>query len=216
MSDPDTRHWLTVAIGVAYSSTDSGWAPPQVIQGWPHHKPSVFNKYPSRVGYNREGQAIDWGTCSLSREKLIPEKEFKLFLDPSFCEGPEDGLTHENAVKHYINYMTKLNGYINDILMQRLPRWNEREVEYRFSTPTTWKSPWLTNQLKKWLAEAGFINTSKRRVVFSQTEAEAAAVYVTKYNQVCQAHDSAWNNANKESSNEAIFSWSPTQAELQQ
>lgn len=80
--------------------------------------------------------------------------------------------------------MGELFRHINGVLMTRLPSWEDRNVEYRLSIPTTWKNPRLTARLKSWLVEAGWTNNTKRRVIFSRTEAEAAAVYAAKDDQV--------------------------------
>lgn len=155
-----------------------------MIQRWPDKENGLFNKFPSRVAYNGQDQIVDWGRCNSSKDIHSLEREFKLYLDASFSPEGSDNLSHRMAVKFYIDYMTKLNKHIDETLGQRFALWEKRNVEYRLSIPTTWKDPRLTNQLKVWLAEAGFINTPARRVIFSQSEAEAAAIYVADHYQV--------------------------------
>lgn len=127
---------------------------------------------------------MDWGTCKSARNVYVEEKEFKLFLNPLYPDAAQGGFEHDKAVKNYIYYMGELFRHINGILATRLPRWHERNVEYRLSIPTTWKNPQLTAQLRSWLGEAGWTSTTNRKVTFSRTEAEAAAVYAAKDDQV--------------------------------
>lgn len=178
------RARIDLSTGVAFTSADSGWAKPEVIQKWPGRKPGLYSKHPSRVGRDRSGRAVDWGTCNSSREVAVQEKEFKLYLDRLFLDAADSGLSHSKAVKNYVYYMGELFRHINATLMTRIPRWQERKVEYRLSIPTTWKNPQFTAQLKSWLGEAGWTTTTNRRVIFSLTEAEAAAVYAAKDDQV--------------------------------
>lgn len=83
-------------------------------------------------------------------------------------------------MEHYVNYMKELIKHVDHVLEPKFPRWRDRQVEYRFSIPTTWNNPALTTHLMSWLAQAGLTNSSNRKIMFSRTEAEAAAVYVAK------------------------------------
>lgn len=199
--------------GVAHSSQDSGWARPEVIQTWPDRKGGVFSKYPTRVAYDRTGKVIDWGTCSLSDDVHKTAKEFKLQLDPSYQDVPEAVSSHQKAVEHYVNYMRELIKHVDSVLEQRFLNWRDRQVEYRFSIPTTWNNPALTTHLMSWLAQAGLTNTPNRKVIFSRTEAEAAAVYVAQDNEV--SHRGGWltkQKSDRESYKQATLSWLLTPA----
>lgn len=82
--------------------------------------------------------------------------------------------------------MRNLHDYLEWILPKRVWNFTRRQVEYTFSIPTTWKDPRLSARLKDWLWDAGFVDTVNRRVVFSQTEAEAAAVHAATNYEVSQ------------------------------
>jgi hypothetical protein len=129
--------------------------------------------------------AVDWGKCNMTNEEISEEREFKLYLDPTYRDDSEGCPSHAEAVKYYKDYMRALHNHLEQVFQQRVWEWSQCLVEYRFSIPTTWKSARLTSQLKGWLAEAGFADTPSRRVVISQTEAEAAAVYAAKNYDVC-------------------------------
>jgi len=182
--------------GVAWSSADWDWGEPKVIQEWPDVRRRLFNKYPSRVGYNDIDRPVDWGECNNVRVPMRIAREFKLYLDPSFRDDFDGSPTHAEAVTYYQDYMKEIYRYIEDFFSRTVRNWHQRNVEYRFSIPTTWKSPRLTDQLKDWLAAAGFVNSHNRRVLVSQTEAEAAAVYAAKHYEVFYdtAPKSSWTS----------------------
>lgn len=49
-------------------------------------------------------------------------------------------------------------------------------VEYSFSTPTTWTNPAMIASLEKLIKKAGFAGTVNQTVRIALTEAEAAAI----------------------------------------
>lgn len=60
------------------------------------------------------------------------------------------------------------------------PRWRTRHVEFLFSVPTTWETPITIANTERLIKEAGFGNEPGHVARISLTEAEAAAVYVSK------------------------------------
>lgn len=168
--------------GVAYSS-EPEWTEPKVIQRWPGRlvDSETADKVPTQVAYDEHERLIAWGFhCNFIVQEIQLEREFKLYLDPDFPDSYEDRPSHANAVRYYKDYMRSLHGHLESYFRERVPDWEDRNVEFLFSIPTTWKSPRLTAKMENWLEEAGFANSHKRRVKVSQTEAEAAAVYVAK------------------------------------
>jgi hypothetical protein len=167
--------------GVAYSS-EPEWVEPKVIQRWPGLllDSETADKVPTQVGYDERGCLIAWGfECNFKNQEGF-ERDFKLYLDPDYQDVYEGSPSHAEAVKYYKDYMRALKGHLEYHFRNTVPDWEDRNVEFLFSIPTTWKNPRLTAKMEEWLEEAGFANSRRRRVKVSQTEAEAAAVYVAK------------------------------------
>lgn len=167
---------------VAYSIAPE-WARPLCVQSWPgqHHRSQLANKVATQVSYDESDRLTAWGLqCGFEEIATTIEREFKLYLDPGFRDAFAGLPEHHNAVRWYKDYMTSLHDHLDAFFSRTVPDWTQRDVEYLFSTPTTWTSPHLNPMLHSWLVEAGFVNYDNRRLRIAQTEAEAAAVYAAK------------------------------------
>lgn len=140
------------------------------------------DKIKTQVAYDANDKLISFGfQCHWDGQTAtVIEREFKLYLDPTFADNYGGRPYHDNAVRWYTDYMTLLWRYLDAYFRENIPSWDDRNVEILFSIPTTWKSPQLTAQLKTWLHNAGISTSHKRRIDISQTEAESAAVYAAK------------------------------------
>lgn len=151
-----------------------------MIRDWPGQEGSVCSKCPTRIAYDTSGKVVGWGTYTNTPQIHATGKNFKLWLDPDFPDKADTTEAHQKAVEHYVNYMKELFKHVDRELEKRFLHWRDRQVEIRFSIPTTWNNAALTTHLMSWLARAGLTNTPNRRVMFSRTEAEAAAVCVAQ------------------------------------
>lgn len=135
------------------------------------------DKVPTQIGYNSYGEVENWGFHASDGDFIL--KEFYLYLDPYTTYEHDSRLSHEKAVKFYIDFMRCLYQHLEGFFSQSVSEWETRNVEYLFSIPTTWKDPRSTEDLKQWLTEAEFANRHNRRVSIPHTAAEAAAIYAT-------------------------------------
>lgn len=169
---------------VAYSE-EPEWYAPWCIQRWPRplgtDPGKLSNKVITHVGYDEHERLCNWGFLSGADGKRITlEKEFKLYIDPMFWDDNPHRPAHPEAMKFYKDYMTSLHNYIEQFFSQSIVSWHQKNVEYLFSIPTTWKNPNITANLEATLAAAGFANGHNRRVNIYLTEAESAAVNAAK------------------------------------
>lgn len=151
-----------------------------MIRDWPGQEGSVCSKCPTRIAYDTSGKVVGWGTYTNTPQIHATGKNFKLWLDPDFPDKADTTEAHQKAVEHYVNYMGVLTKHLDGELEKRFPNCQDRKIEYRLSIPTTWNKPALPKQLLSWLAQAGLTNSINRKVIFSRTEAEAAALYVAQ------------------------------------
>lgn len=129
----------------------------------------------------RSGHLATWGfTADPHNPDFRIEENFKLFLDPEFRDGSQNAPTLENARQWYIDYLASIYQSINRYFGERIPRWNNKYVEFLFSVPTTWKDPGMIEIMKHLIRSAGFGQNPQHKVDISLTEAEAAGASVAK------------------------------------
>ena len=162
------------------------WTGPWCIQQWPRppntNPRQLDNKVITQVGYDEQNILVNWGFVSGADGALVTiEKEFKLYIDSAFpANNDPTRPSHAEAIRFYTDYMSSLCRYVESFFESSVSSWRQRNVEYLFSIPTTWKNPTLTANLKTILAAAGFSNGYNRRLEIYLTEAEAAAVNAAK------------------------------------
>lgn len=169
---------------VAYSE-EPEWYAPWCVQRWPRPQGTdpgqLSNKVATQVGYDVHERLSNWGfLCVADGNPITLEKEFKLYIDPMFRDDNPTRPSHAEAMKYYRDYMTSLHTYIEQFFSQSIASWHQKNVEYLFSIPTTWKNPTITANLEATLTAAGFANGHNRRVTIYLTEAESAAVNAAK------------------------------------
>jgi hypothetical protein len=137
------------------------------------------------LAYKPEGgKPVSWGfLVDHNRDDLVLQELFKLWLDPGYREEPdsqESGITIQEARASFVDYMRCLYEAILAHFDDTYPRWRTRQVEFLFSVPTTWETPITIANTEGLLREAGFGSEPGHVSKISLTEAEAAAVYVSK------------------------------------
>jgi hypothetical protein len=167
---------------VAYSKGPD-WADPKCIQDWPEVIGNkLANKVATQVGYDASGRPKSWGfLCDGDEPNIRVVECFKLYLDPNFVDRFPNRPSTREAKRYFKDYMTFVYGHVDEFFRNSHPRWDEEQVEFLFSVPTTWKNPNQSAEIERLINEAGFGgDTLLRRVKIAQTEAEAAAIYAAK------------------------------------
>jgi molecular chaperone DnaK (HSP70) len=108
------------------------------------------------------------------------EELFKLYLDPGYRDGFRNAPTLEEARRWFTDFLACVYRSITRYFSETIPRWHTRNVEFVFSVPTTWKDPAKIAETEQLIRNAGFGKEDGHVVEISLTEAEAAAVYVSK------------------------------------
>ena len=167
---------------MAYS-TGPDWHDARIIQNWPGLSGSELrNKVQTVVAYQLGSRNVaSWGflTDVEANDANIFDL-FKLYLDPSFKDQSERPISAIQARACFRDYLRCVRKYVEQMFEETIPYFDEKHVEYVFSTPTTWTSPAMIHQIENSLKEAGFADGHRRRIKMGLTEAEAAAVYASK------------------------------------
>lgn len=160
---------------------------PITIQKWPGKlSTELANKVRTAVAFSQDsGTSFAWGfQCEelqdqgLHTRDVRIEEFFKLHLDPDYHDIHDSAPSTQEAHNWFWNYMNQLYMFIQSWFAEKFPRWDQRNAEFIFSVPTTWKNPAMIAQIERILRDAGFGESPNQRVTISLTEAEAAAVYV--------------------------------------
>ena len=81
----------------------------------------------------------------------------------------------------YQDYFVFLYQYIESKLQMELPsRWEDARIEFIFSVPTTWKPHPTVERFRSITARAGFGRYPNHKSTIGLTEAEAAAVHMSR------------------------------------
>ena len=127
------------------------------------------------MGYDKEGGLKNWGfESTFEDDNIVLREQFKLTLDAEYED--DRGFSCHDARKWYFDYLRSLHAEIESFFDTAIPRWRTMNVEYSFSTPTTWKNPAMIASIQKLMESAGFANTNQQSVRMALTEAEAAAI----------------------------------------
>ncbi|KAH0173608.1 hypothetical protein KCU67_g1193, partial [Aureobasidium melanogenum] len=168
--------------GVAYSMAPD-WAAPTTIQHWPGRPSQNLNKVDTMIVYHptRE-QAVAWGFLidRDASDELEIQSLFKLFLDPAHKPRSRHIPDVREARKWFVDYMRCLYRAIVQRFDDSYARWSTRRLEFLFSVPTTWKNPAMVAEIEALIKQAGFSSNKNHTVRISLTEAEAAAVCISK------------------------------------
>lgn len=118
---------------------------------------------------------MNWGFESVFGDDSVTVREqFKLTLDAEYED--DRGFSCHEARSWYFDYLKFLYREIEKFFDTSVPRWRELQVEYSFSTPTTWKNPAMIASIEHLIKSAGFASTGQQTVRMALTEAEAAAI----------------------------------------
>ena len=169
---------------MAYSRAPD-WAEPRIIQSWPGLGPhELRNKVKSALKYRVDSPYVEsWGfatdTDALDANTF---NLFKLNLDERYQDPSENPLPPSDARACLRDYLRCVREHVEHRFEESDPHFSEMNIEYVFSTPTTWTEPGMVHSIEMTLREAGFANGFNRRIKIGLTEAEAAAVQASKNN----------------------------------
>lgn len=84
-------------------------------------------------------------------------------------------------ISRYLDYFRYLYQYIESKLQMEIPSaWNDAAIEFIFSVPTTWKPHPTVERFRSITEKAGFGRSPNHISTIGLTEAEAAAVHMSK------------------------------------
>lgn len=151
---------------------------------------------PTQLAYNTaDDRLVAWGfQCEIDGQKRSPDlffaEYFKIFLDPAELQRHQkrrtatsaSPVTSQMVQKWFVDYLSKLYGHVQQQLEQGLGRksWADAKINFTFSLPTTWTSKVVVETFRNVVARAGFGQHVAHHVDIGLTEAEAAAVWVSK------------------------------------
>jgi hypothetical protein len=137
------------------------------------------DKVPTCVGYSKGRKPLkNWGFESVFGDQEVDVREqFMLTLDADYQD--DRGFTCQDARVWYYDYLTCLHREIEKFFDRLVPQWRSLNVEYNFSTPTTWKNPAMIASIEELVRSAGFASTATQTVRMALTEAEAVAIEVS-------------------------------------
>ncbi|KAL2068019.1 hypothetical protein VTL71DRAFT_16117 [Oculimacula yallundae] len=198
----ESRPDLIIAIdfgmtctGVAYANPSVGSDTIRWIQRWPGRMQANENKVPTILVYpTNQPTPSSWGFQSeTDTERQAENKEhqewFKTYLDEDrlhevqmAARDPSEAPSSMAIVeKWYHDYFLYLYQYISTKLQMEIPaRWEDAHIEFIFSVPTTWKPHPTVERFRSITERAGFGRHPNHRSIIGLTEAEAAAVHMSK------------------------------------
>jgi len=117
------------------------------------------------------------------RIHLMFRAPLKLWKDGTYSADQHRARpTISDIVSHrYQDYFIYLYQYIESKLQMELPsRWEDARIEFIFSVPTTWKPHPTVERFRSITARAGFGRYPNHKSTIGLTEAEAAAVHMSR------------------------------------
>jgi hypothetical protein len=159
------------------------WTAPMTIQHWPGKLSSNRNKVDTLIAYKPgRKDAVNWGFLidKGDSDDLEIQSLFKLYLDPAHQDQSRFRPSLPEARKWFTDYMRCIYDATTQHFDDSYARWSTKKVEFLFSVPTTWKNPAMIAETEKLIRQAGFGKNPNHTVRVSLTEAEAAAVCVSK------------------------------------
>ncbi|OCK81384.1 hypothetical protein K432DRAFT_434183 [Lepidopterella palustris CBS 459.81] len=201
MSDFVPRPDLVIAIdfgmtctGVAYCNVSTGSDNVRWIQRWPGRMQANENKVPTILVYpDNSDTPSSWGfLAETPQEQNGVGKEskewFKIMLDEERLQQMQRNTSDPSKVpkiyeveKWYCDYFKLLYQYIENRLRGELAsQWEDANIEFIFSVPTTWKPNPTVERFRSIISRAGFGKSPSHTAVIGLTEAEAAAVHTAR------------------------------------
>jgi hypothetical protein len=155
---------------------------------WPGLAQGQESKVPTKIAYDQWGNVTRWGIqCEIDSGASDEVHEcFKIFLDQACAdemsrrEGPDLPANIANAKSLTTDYLRQIYQYTAKTIQQKTGPWQDKRVEFIFSTPTTWRTLDTATVFLDAVRDAGFgsENPMKHSATLELTEAEAAAVQV--------------------------------------
>lgn len=94
------------------------------------------------------------------------------------CSSTEEA---SSELLRYYDYFAYLYQYIESKLQMELPlRWDDARIEFIFSVPTTWAPHPTVERFRSVIKKAGFGRSPNHKSIIGLTEAEAAAVHMSR------------------------------------
>ncbi|KAF2237112.1 hypothetical protein EV356DRAFT_496637 [Viridothelium virens] len=181
--------------GVSYANLSSGADTVRWIQKWPGRAQACENKVPTVLVYpHGSSKASSWGFLAESKNEQKAEygttrEWFKTLIDPDFLEqerlrNPQDTPSSYSEVQTWCrDYLGFLYEHVKSKLAPELGNvpWEDAEIEFVFSVPTTWKPHPSVENFRALIGQAGFGGplNARHSVTIGLTEAEAAAVHTS-------------------------------------
>ncbi|KAH8591554.1 hypothetical protein B0O99DRAFT_675246 [Bisporella sp. PMI_857] len=184
--------------GVAYANPSVGSDTIRWIQRWPGRMQANENKVPTILVYpahqSHPKTPSSWGFLSeTATEQTAENKEhrewFKTYIDEDRLRQAQQEAKNQSDVPRsieeveswYLDYFRFLYQYIEFKLQGELAStWSNARVEFIFSVPTTWKPHPTVERFRAITERAGFGKFPNHRSIIGLTEAEAAAVHMSK------------------------------------
>ncbi|KAG9188090.1 hypothetical protein G6011_02013 [Alternaria panax] len=180
--------------GVAYCNVATGSDSVRHIQRWPGRTQANENKVPTLLVYPQDSATpSSWGFLAETAQETSgagyeSREWFKIMLDEDLLEQMRSKSSEPAKVPHiqevekwYTDYFRYLYRTIEARLRGELAsRWEDANVEFIFSVPTTWKPIPTVERFRKTVSAAGFGSCANHTASIGLTEAEAAAVHTAR------------------------------------
>ncbi|KAI4648335.1 hypothetical protein J4E93_004747 [Alternaria ventricosa] len=180
--------------GVAYCNVATGSDNVRHIQRWPGRTQANENKVPTLLVYPQNSEApSSWGFLAETAQESSgagheSREWFKIMLDEDLLEQMRSKSSEPSKVPHikevekwYKDYFSYLYRTIEARLRGELAsRWEDANIEFIFSVPTTWKPIPTVERFRKTISAAGFGSCASHTASIGLTEAEAAAVHTAR------------------------------------
>ena len=141
---------------------------------WPSHEGEPSDeKVRTVASYDPQtGTLLNFGFDLESHlnNDVIEQDGFLYFMNPEFKNRPEGAPSTVQAQTFYKDFLSCLYGHLSRRLNLVLPGWNERGIEFIFSTPRYCTSPNLRRDLEELIKSAGFGAQTKHHVSIVLTE----------------------------------------------
>ncbi|KAG9239683.1 hypothetical protein BJ875DRAFT_538458 [Amylocarpus encephaloides] len=202
MSDDGPRPDLVIAIdfgmtctGVAFCNVSTGEETVRWLQKWPGRANAVENKVPTVLVYPKNStEPSSWGfLCEKPTEQVSEYKDckewFKTFLDENKLQAAQRNPSTQGVCPGSIQEVEQLYCDFFKLLYQTIQqklqgeiasRWEDANIEFIFSVPTTWKPVPTVERFRTTIERAGFGRHASHKAGIGLTEAEAAAVHTAR------------------------------------
>jgi len=139
-----------------------------------------MDKVPTALSFHHKtGGLLAWGAqVDLDDTETNVAALFKLHVDPQH-ERSSTAPTWQEAQSWLATYLHYVYLRVIDFLKDSVPRWLDKQIEFHFSTPTTWNNTALIEEFRRMISSAGWGQEQRHIVVIGATEAEAAAMHAS-------------------------------------